>query len=122
MMNSTSRSIVAAALLAALVMPVVARAHTGHVHKVMGTVSAVTPTQLDVKTTDGKTVTVVLDAKTTFKQGTAKADATVLKVGDRVVVSATQAVGAKLMTATSVQAPKAAVAKAPAPAAPKKTT
>jgi len=105
-----SRWIVGAALMAALSLPAVALAHTGHVHKVMGTVSAVTATQLDVKTTDGKTVTVVLDAKTTFKQGTAKADATSLKVGERVVVSALQPTGSKTMTATSVQ-----VAKAPVP-------
>src|SRR5687768_2194957 len=110
-----SRWIAGAALIAALSLPAAVLAHTGHVHKVMGTVSAVTPKQLDVKTTDGKTVIVVLDAKTTFKQGTAKADATVLKIGERVVVSALQPTGSKVMTATSVQ-----VAKAPAPTTAKK--
>lgn len=110
------------ALAIALLLPAAAIAHEGHAHKVMGTVSAVSPTQLDVTTTDGKTVIVVLNPKTTFKQGTAKADATVLKVGERVVVSATQAKGAKLMTATSVQVPKAAVATAPAATAAKKTS
>ena len=116
------RWIAVLALAVAMLLPVAAVAHEGHAHKVMGTVAAVSPAQLDVKTTDGKTVTVVLDAKTTFKQGTAKADATVVKVGERGVVSATQAKGAKLMTATSVQVPKAAVAKAPAATAAKKTS
>ncbi len=105
----TSRWIVGAALSMALCLPVAVSAHTGHAHKVMGTVAAVTPTQLEVRTTDGKTVTVVLNAKTTFKQGTVKADATALKVGERVVVTGTQATGAKLVTATSVQVAKAPV-------------
>lgn len=104
--------IVAAALVAALGLPVASYAHSGHAHKVMGTVAAVAPTQLDVKTTDGKTVTIVLNAKTTFKQGTAKADATVVKIGERVVVSALQPTGSKTLTATSVQMAKAPIATA----------
>ena len=103
------RWIVCAALVAALGTPAGALAHSGHAHKVMGTVSAVTATQLDVTTTDGKTVSVVLNGKTTFKQGTVKADATVLKIGERVVVSALMPTGSKTMTATSVQVPKAPV-------------
>jgi ferric-dicitrate binding protein FerR (iron transport regulator) len=115
------KGIVVLALAVALFLPAAASAHTGHVHKVMGTVTAVTATQLDVKTTDGKTVIVVLDGKTTFKQGTAKAGADVVKIGERVVVSALQPTGSKTMTATIVQVAKAPVAKAPAAPA-KKTT
>ena len=104
------RTAAAAATFAFILsLAVTVGAHSGHAHKVMGTVAAVTATQLDVTTTDGKTVVVVLNAKTTFKQGTAKADAGVLKVGERVVVSALQPTGSKTLTATSVQ-----VAKAPA--------
>lgn len=94
---------VGAALVAVLGLPAIAGAHTGHAHKVMGTVSAVTAKQLDVKTTDGKTVAIVLDAKTVYRQGKVKVDAKMLKVGERVVVEALQAEGAKMMTATTIQ-------------------
>jgi hypothetical protein len=97
------RSIVAAAIVAALLVPVFALAHTGHVHKVMGTVSVVSPTQLEVKTTDGKTAVVLLNAKTVYEQGTTKADLKALKVGDRVVIEGTQATGAKNVTAQKVR-------------------
>jgi hypothetical protein len=78
--------IVAAALLAAAVVaPRLARAHEGHAHKVLGTVSSIDGTNLMVKTTDGKTVMVMMDAKTKITQGKTKLDAKALKVGDRVV-------------------------------------
>ena len=94
---------VVVALAAALLVPGVVRAHTGHVHKVMGTVSAVTPTQLEVTTTDGKTAVVLLNAKTVYEQGKTKADLKALKLGDRVVVEGTQATGAKHVTAQKVR-------------------
>ena len=59
-------------------------------HKVMGTVSSVKGSQVEVKTTDGKTVIVTLGAKTSITRGTAKLDATALKPGDRVSIDATQ--------------------------------
>ncbi|MBI3047793.1 MAG: hypothetical protein HYY76_05735 [Acidobacteria bacterium] len=91
-----------AAVVAALVMPAAAPAHEGHAHKVLGTIAAVTDTQLDVKATDGKTVAVAIDAKTVYRQGKVKADAKILKLGERVVVEAEQAAGAKMMTAKTV--------------------
>jgi len=69
---------------------------------VLGTIAAVSDTQLDVKTTDGKAVVVLLDAKTVYRQGKTRADAKMLKIGERVVVEAEQAEGAKLMTAKTV--------------------
>ena len=78
--------IVATALAAALVIPLAARAHAGHdAHKVMGTVSSIDGRNLMVKTTDGKTVMVMLDAKTKITQGKKKVDPSTLKIGDRVV-------------------------------------
>jgi NADPH-dependent glutamate synthase beta subunit-like oxidoreductase len=91
------------AVVVALGSPSAIRAHEGHAHKVLGTVSAVTANQLDVKTTDGKSVAIALDAKTIYRQGKAKADRTILKIGERVVVDAIQPEGAKTMTATTVQ-------------------
>jgi hypothetical protein len=77
--------IVAIALAGALVVPTVARAHEGHAHKVMGTVSSVEGSNVTVKTSDGKTVMVMLDKKTAITRGKTKLDAAAVKVGDRVV-------------------------------------
>jgi hypothetical protein len=104
------KSVVAATLAAALLLPVALRAHTDHVHKVMGTVSVVTPKQLEVKTTDGKVAVVLLDAKTVYEQGSVKTDLKTLKIGDRVVVEGTQATGAKNVTAQKVHIGTAASA------------
>jgi hypothetical protein len=74
----------------ALAVPAVARAHGGHTHKVMGTVSSVNGSHVEVKGTDGKTVVIMLDAKTAITRGKTKLDATALKVGERVSVDYTQ--------------------------------
>ena len=77
--------IVVIALAGILVVPAVARAHEGHAHKVMGTVSSVDGNNVTVKTSDGKTVMVMLDKKTAITRGKTKLDAAAVKVGDRVV-------------------------------------
>ena len=77
--------VVVIALAGALVVPTVARAHEGHAHKVMGTVSSVEGNNVIVKTSDGKTVMVMLDKKTAITRGKTKLDAAAVKVGDRVV-------------------------------------
>jgi hypothetical protein len=72
-------------LALAVAIPSIARAHEGHAHKVMGTVTNIAGNHVTVKTTDGKTAMVMLDAKTKITQGKNKVDASALKVGDRVV-------------------------------------
>lgn len=109
-------AVVAAILAVALLAPAAARAHTGHVHKVMGTVSAVSETQLEVKTTEGKTEIVLVNAKTTYERDKVKQDLSALKVGDRVVIEGTQATGAKNVTAQKVRIGTAAPATPPAAA------
>jgi hypothetical protein len=84
------KSIAAIALAGALVIPAAARAHEGHTHKVMGTVSSIDGKNVVVKTTDGKTVTVVLGAKTKITQGKKTVEGTALKVGDRLVAEGTE--------------------------------
>jgi len=79
----------AAALAAALVVTPVF-AHEGHVHKVLGTVSSIDGNHVVVKTTDGKSVTVMLDSKTEITRGKEKLDAAALKVGQRVSIDAMQ--------------------------------
>lgn len=81
----TKNWIVVVALAGILVAPAIARAHEGHAHKVMGTVSSVEGNNVMVKTADGKTVMVMLDAKTAITRGKAKLNAAAVKVGDRVV-------------------------------------
>ena len=101
--------IIAAAVVAALALPAAARAHEGHPHKVMGTVSSVDGMNLMVKTTDGKSVMVMIDAKTKVTQGKAKVAASAIKVGDRVVAEGAEANA--MLSATSVQLGAAAPAK-----------
>ena len=103
--------IVVVTLVAALVVPIGARAHEGHPHKVMGTVSSVDGSNLMVKTTDGKTVMVMLDAKTKVTQGKTKLDAKALKVGDRIVAEGAEE--KEMIMATSVQVGTAPVAAKP---------
>lgn len=101
--------VLGAVLAAALVVPATVRAHAGHAHKVMGTVTVRQENHVEVKTPEGKIVTVVLDDKTKFARGKQKVDATAVKVGDRVVV---EVAGEKDMTAKTVTLPAAAPASA----------
>jgi hypothetical protein len=78
--------LVGVVLVTALAIPAAGWAHTGHAHKYMGTVTTVSATHLEVKTTDGKTVKVVLNAKTALARGKQKVDVAALKAGERVVV------------------------------------
>lgn len=78
---------------AALVVPRVARAHEGHAHTVMGTISSIDGTNLMVKTGDGKMTMVMMDEKTKITQGKTKLDTKALKVGDRVVATGAEAQG-----------------------------
>ena len=82
--------LIAYAVGLALLVPGVARAHEGHVHKVLGVITSIQGPHVDVKKTDGKTVTVMLDEKTTITRGKEKVEASALKVGDRVSVDAMQ--------------------------------
>ena len=99
----TKMWIAAVAIVGALVDPSLTAAHEGHAHKFMGTVSAVQQAQLEVKTTEGKMVVFLLDAKTTYQRGKTKVDGKELKIGERVVVSALQVPAGKTMTAQTVQ-------------------
>jgi hypothetical protein len=96
-----NRWIAAAALLVALAVPAVTLAHGGHAHKVMGTVSSIDGKNFMVKTTDGKTVMVMMDAKTKITRGKTKVDETALKVGERIVAEGAEENA--MITATTVQ-------------------
>ena len=80
------RYVIGLALVAALALPAYARAHEGHAHKVMGTVTTRHENHLEVRTKDGKTVTITLTEKTSIVRGKQKLDLSALKEGERVVV------------------------------------
>ena len=83
----------------AIVLPAAAWAHEGHAHKVLGTISAVQANRVELKTPEGKVVTVTVNAKTIYARGKQKVDASALKVGERVVA---EVASEKDMIATSV--------------------
>jgi hypothetical protein len=93
--------IVTGVIAATLAAPTLVRAHEGHADKLMGTVSSVDGKHISVKTTDGKTVMIVVDAKTKITQGKTKLTAAALKVGDRIVAEG--AMEKEMLTATSLQ-------------------
>ena len=78
---------VGAILTAALAVPAFGWAHEGEKHTVMGTISSIDGTNVMVKAANGKTVMVMIDAKTKITKGTTKLETSALKVGDRVVAA-----------------------------------
>ena len=92
---------IVSAIAAVLALPAAAVAHKGHAHKVMGTISSIDGNHLVVKTTDGKTVMVMLDAKTKITQGKSPVPGAALKVGDRIVAEGAQE--KDMLTAATVQ-------------------
>ena len=91
-------AVLAAALLA---VPVLARAHEGHAHKVMGTVTSIEGNHVMVKTTEGKTVMVMLDAKTKITRGKTAVKPEALKVGERIVAAGAEQ--KDMLTAATIQ-------------------
>ncbi len=83
---SSLRPILLHASAIALCLAPVVLAHEGHDHKVMGTVARIQDSQLEVKATDGKTVTVTLNDQTKILRGKQKTAKTEIKEGERVVV------------------------------------
>jgi hypothetical protein len=71
---------------ATLVAPAGAWAHEGHMHKALGTVASIDGPHVALNTTDGKSLTVMLDKSTTVTRGTEKVDASAIKVGGRISV------------------------------------
>ncbi len=108
---------VGAVLAVVLAVPAFGWAHEGHSETVMGTVSGIDGTSLMVKTADGKTVMVMMDAKTKITKGATKLQATALKVGDRIVVAGPEE--KEMIMAQTVKVGGAPVAKATTSAAPK---
>jgi Domain of unknown function (DUF5666) len=99
------------AIVLSFALPNVVQAHEGHTHKVMGTVSAINGQHVEVKQTDGKTVTVMLDKDTTVTRGKEKLDASALKVGEKISVDAMQEKNMMMAHAIKLAAVPAATTK-----------
>ena len=84
---SSMKWIAGVVIAVALMVPATARAHDGHDKTVLGTISSIDGSNIMVKTADGKSAMVMLDAKTKITQGKATVDVKTLKVGDRIAAS-----------------------------------
>ena len=80
------RWIVALVAIGTLTMIGALRAHEGHVHKIMGTVTASDAKHVDVKTPGGETLSIAITAKTTVTRDKRKVDLAEVQTGRRVVV------------------------------------
>ena len=105
----TRRHLLTSILALGLLGPAAAWAHGGHTHNALGTVTSIQGNHVAVKTTDGKTVTVMLDDKTAVTRGRTKLDATALKVGERVSVDYMQE--KNMLIAKAIKLSTAAAAK-----------
>jgi hypothetical protein len=79
-----------AVVLSFIILPAFAgplSAHAGHEHQALGTVVAVDASHLEVKTKDGKTVSIQLNAETRYRKAEAAATLADVKVSQRVVVT-----------------------------------
>ena len=85
-----TRLIAAAILSTVLLVTGRARAHEGHVHKVMGTLTTRHDNRLQVKATDGKLAEITLNEKTKILRAGKEATLADIKDGERLVVTAVE--------------------------------
>ena len=69
------------------IVPQFAGAHDGHVHKIMGTVTARDAKHLEVKTPSGENLSIAITPKTTATRNKRKVPLSEVQVGRRVVVA-----------------------------------
>lgn len=82
-------------LLIGLVFPLQAMAHGGHVHKVMGTVTAIDTDHIEIESMDGESVSARLSDDTKYFKGDVPGTADDLKVGIRAVLFLAEEDGSK---------------------------
>ena len=87
-------------------------AHDGDQH-VLGTITAIDATHVEVKTSKGQSVNVRINKKTLYKDQRNPKDANVPEVGDRVVIKATK--DGKVLVATEIHFSAAKHVPAPTP-------
>ena len=77
-------------LFVILAFPARLVAHEDHEHKVMGTVTAVDASHVEIETTDGEQTSVQLNEETEYHRGRSPAVAADIKVGDRIALTAVE--------------------------------
>ena len=93
-------------ICALLLAPAAVSAHEGHLHKALGTVATIDGPHVGLKTTDGKSVTVMIDKETVVTRGKDTLDASALKVGERVSVDYMEEKGMNMARAVKLAAVK----------------
>jgi len=73
-------------LAVSIALPVAVRAHDGHVHRIMGTVTVRDAKHVEVKTPSGEVLSIAITPKTTAVRNKKKVDLNEVQVGRRVVV------------------------------------
>jgi hypothetical protein len=109
-------------LAAGLLLAGLAFAHEGHEHKAMGNVTTIKEGELELQTTEGQSLTLVLDKETKYKKAKAQAASTDLKAGDRVAVTYVEKEGkkhARMVRMGTTPAPAASASPAPPAPTPK---
>lgn len=105
------RRLIVSVLAAAFVVPLVAWAHDGHAHLIMGTVTARDDKHVEVKTPSGEVLSIAVNDKTTTVRNKRKIPFTEVAVGRRVVVDIGN--GEDPLIAREIQVGVAPVAAAP---------
>ena len=80
------RRLIVWVLAAAFVIPLVAWAHDGHAHMIMGTVTARDDKHVEVKTPSGENLSIAINAKTVVTRDKKKVSLAEVQTGRRVVV------------------------------------
>jgi stress response protein YsnF len=78
--------IVTTILAAVVAVSATARAHDGHVHRIMGTVTVRDAKHLEVKTPSGEVLSIAITDKTNALRNKKKVDLKEVQIGRRVVV------------------------------------
>ena len=81
-----SKGMIGFVVAAVIVFGVAVRAHDGHVHRIMGTVTARDAKHIEVKTPSGEVLSIALTPKTTALRDKKRVDLKEVQVGRRVVV------------------------------------
>lgn len=89
-----------------LLVAALARAEDRRMHNALGTVASIELPHVNLKTTDGKTLMVMLDKDTTVRRGKAKVDVSALKVGERISVDYMEEKGMNMAHAVKLAAEK----------------
>ena len=78
--------VIAALMMATVMLPRIVAGHDGHVHKIMGTVTARDAKHVEVKTPSGEVLSIAITPKTTASRNKKKVALGEVTVGRRVVV------------------------------------